>query len=692
MNQYLKSLIAIVFLIMFSSTDTLANLYFTQSEVSINIYSQIDEKALIVIPLKDYDFISLSQKKFNIKEKLGSYKAHCKSIEESKNLQLVSIKNLSSNEIELKYEYTFGHNKENITLYFKEQNEEIILETDLINNQNINHLSFNFVEETKAIFGGGIQFSFNNLKGKSFPLIVEENGVGRGDEKVTFWANLLGAAGNEFTTYAPMPIFLTNNQTKYKLGSPENHFWEVNFEQENILQYDFNLIGRSVINLQIKVSRDHITKSISNENTAQRFPLKDWMYGYTLGVQGGKNRVDSLINVFKTNGIDVSAIWIQDWVGKQKTPIGSRLQWNWMANENYYPNIKQWIDSLHQQNIKVLAYINPYFVEGKTQANEGIEKEFFVKDDLGESYKFKAGGFEAYMLDLSNNEARTWAKNIIKTEMIETGFDGWMCDFGEWLPFSPNLKNDIRLTHNNFPVEWAKLNWEAIKEANKQEDLFVFNRSAYSGTLDLPVIMWLGDQMSNFGVNDGLASAINAYNSASFSGFPITHSDIGGYTAIKMGPLKFLRSEELLKRWIEMETFTPLFRSHEGLKPVEMTQIYSNKNMLKFFKKFNDIHNDLIPYFKEVNDELVENGTPMIRHPFLLYPEDENTLAIQYQFFVGDSLLVCPVYKENSTSVDIYLPEGKWSHFFTKEIYEGKKYYTVSAPIGKPCVFWRLKE
>ena len=49
------------------------------------------------------------------------------------------------------------------------------------------------------------------------------------------------------------------------------------------------------------------------------------------------------------------------------------------------------------------------------------------------------------------------------------------------------------------------------------------------------------------------------------------------------------------------------------------------------------------------------------------YPSDNNTYAIETQFFYGPSLLVNPVTEEHEESVTFYLPKGIWYDLFSRK-------------------------
>jgi alpha-glucosidase (family GH31 glycosyl hydrolase) len=63
----------------------------------------------------------------------------------------------------------------------------------------------------------------------------------------------------------------------------------------------------------------------------------------------------------------------------------------------------------------------------------------------------------------------------------------------------------------------------------------------------------------------------------------------------------------------------------------------------------------------------------MVRPLALEYPDDPATLRdeVRYQFLAGDAFLVAPVYTDTDVREGIYLPEGRWTDYWTGERHQG---------------------
>jgi alpha-glucosidase len=297
-------------------------------------------------------------------------------------------------------------------------------------------------------------------------------------------------------------------------------------------------------------------------------------------------------------------------------------------------------------------------------------------------------------VDLTNPEARAWIKDVIQEELIGNGASGWMADFGDSLPYDAVLHSgaDPKSYHNRYAEEWAGVNREALREARHGEDIVFFNRSGYTQSPGESTLFWLGDQLVDWDEHDGIKSAVTGLLSSGLSGYSLQHSDIGGYTAIDHPLLKHHRSKELLMRWTELAAFTTVFRTHEGNRPEVNHQIYSDEETLRHFSRFAKVYAAWKPYRIELVKEASETGLPVVRHPFVHYPDDPEVLGLEYQFMVGSDLMVAPVLDPGEEIVEVYLPAGRWVHLWSGRKYgslDKGVYETVNAPVGEPAVFYK---
>ena len=89
---------------------------------------------------------------------------------------------------------------------------------------------------------------------------------------------------------------------------------------------------------------------------------------------------------------------------------------------------------------------------------------------------------------------------------------------------------------------------------------------------------------------------------------------------------------------------------------------------------------------------MLETGLPVVRHPFIHYPNDPEVSGLEYHFMVGPELVMAPVLDPDRDTVAIYLPPGNWVHLWTGNSYSSPQSgvnETVSAPIGEPAVFYK---
>ena len=78
----------------------------------------------------------------------------------------------------------------------------------------------------------------------------------------------------------------------------------------------------------------------------------------------------------------------------------------------------------------------------------------------------------------------------------------------------------------------------------------------------------------------------------------------------------------------------------------------------------------------------------MQRPLFLHHEDDPRCYTEQFEYLLGEDVLVAPVWKADQTVWPVYLPDGEWIHLWTGKSY-GQGEHTVPAPLGNTPVFYR---
>ena len=545
------------------------------------------------------------------------------------------------------------------------------------------------------------QLTYFNQKGNILPILVQEHGVGRGRPILTRTIDVLAKGGgrNPYVTEAPAPHFISSRLRSLFLENTQYSVFDMRrAETFEIKVWSGTMTGR------IPYGETPLELIETYTEYAGRMRvLPDWVHsGVIAGLMGGTQSVRRKLDLIRQAGAPLAGLWLQDWVGARITSAGTQLWWNWQLDENYYPQWRQLVSDLESSGARMMIYINPFLTT--TEGHNSLFKEadangYLVKKADGTPYLIKNTDFFAALIDLANPQTRTWIKGVIKNELIgKAGASGWMADFGEALPFDGKLAGDAApdVWHNRFSEEWAKVHREAIEEAGRGDDIVFFNRSGFTQSPKFSTLFWLGDQTETWDQYDGIKTAVVGLLSGGVSGFSLLHSDTGGYVTLSVhaGGRKIpviRRSDELFQRWMELNAFTAVFRTHEGLDPTIGAQIDSSPANLAHLTRFAKVYKGLATYRKRLVADAAARGYPVVRHPFLHYPDDPNTLSLRYQFLLGPDLMVAPVLDPGMDTVEVYFPLGsEWTDLWTgADTGTAGSFRRMPAPLSKPAVFLR---
>jgi len=448
--------------------------------------------------------------------------------------------------------------------------------------------------------------------------------------------------------------------------------------------------------------------------------------GAIVGISGGTTSVRTVIDRLQRAGCPIAGVLVHDWSGiVDSTSSKSRIWYNWIMERGHYKHWHKMVADLDAAGINLGIYLSPMVEEIPVHLRsgrrylfgEGLKKGHFVRssegprkkekshiihDKEGEIYELnkKKSETRVGLLDVTSYEACQWWKRVIQDEvMTYAGASFWMAGNGELAPIANSVYHTRAinglLCHNAYAESWARVNQEAIRDAGREGDSFFLVNSGCGHTPNYAASTCLGDQVVNYKSKDagGLQAVLNGLVNGGFSGFTY------GHCAVSFAVPQTLKSldgqtREMISRWMEMMAFTCLFRTHDTNDGVSTVSAYNDSVLLRDLSKWSMVYSLLAAYRGNVSSEASYRGYPIVRHPVLHFPLDEEfTKSRVSSFLLGDCLYIAPVMKYGVSKAKVHLPEGKWIHLWTDTpMTVSSRLGTtveVKCPIGKPPVFWR---
>ncbi|MDR3207397.1 MAG: alpha-glucosidase [Oscillospiraceae bacterium] len=561
-----------------------------------------------------------------------------------------------------------------LTFHLSETEGSLILTTQRAST-GLNRIWLSFPAKSgQGVYGGGAQYGGLDLRGHRVPLWVHERRVGRESARLP----LLRASGHHATQF-PHPSFFTQDGLFVYLDSPA--YGALDFRDARRHRAELWELPSAVVvgvETEIPALARRMSRVLGHQSVLPYWSVE----GVWMEAAGGMPALVARLDKAVSAGVQVSAVCLRDWSGRRETARGPRVFYDWTPNQELYPRLDKVVGELSAAGVRTLAYINPHMaIEGRLFA-EASMAGYLVRKPEGGNYINDMGGFMAGHLDLTNPDACAWFKEIIKNNILKRGFSGYMADMGYYLPARGVLQNgeSPNRMHNRWPVLWAKLNREAVREAGRANDTVFFTRAGYGGSCGQTMLTTTGEHNAGWGAEDGLPSALTASLTLACSGMGLSLSDIGGNMAFSAR-----RSKEMYLRWAEYAAFTPVMRTVSLPGQLDFD---TDEEILALFARLSRLHAALAPYTHACVRENAGEGRPVMRPLFMEFPQDERARRVTNAYMLGGELLVAPVMQRGRRERGVYLPAGNWVHLWSGKAYIGGE-HTMDAPLGRPPVFYR---
>ena len=318
-------------------------------------------------------------------------------------------------------------------------------------------------------------------------------------------------------------------------------------------------------------------------------------------------------------------------------------------NTELFPDYRAFLKELQDNNFKVTLNLHPA---------QGVRFFDDMYEEMARAMNIDPATKQRVNFDITDPQYVDAYFNILHKPYENEGVDFW------WIDWQQGTKTKVK----NLDPLWALNHYHTLANERDQKRPLILSRYAGVGSHRYP-LGFSGDTHITW---DSLDFQPYFTNTATNIGYTWGSHDIGGH-------MMQSKDDELYARWVQYGLYSPIMRLHStsnefmGKEPWKHN-LQSEAVAVSCLRE----RHALLPYLYSMNNRTHEKSLALCEPMYYAYPETEEAYNVKNQYFFGSELLVAPItsrmnQKTYLGSVDVWLPEGRWTDIYTGAIYDGGK-------------------
>ncbi len=477
----------------------------------------------------------------------------------------------------------------------------------------------------------------------------------RNGQSVDIWNEDGGTSTDQ--SYKNIPFYLTDKGYGVFVNSSDKVSFEVGTEQ--VTKVEFSVKGESLDYFVINgPTMKDVLRRYTDITGKPALPAP-WTYGLWLSTSFTTNYDEDTVMRFVDGMLErgiglrvfhFDCFWMKD------------FHWSdFLWDTRVFPDPEGMLGRIKAKGLNICVWINPYIAQESALFSEGKAKGYFIKRPNGDVWQWDMWQPGMALVDFTNPDACKWFQDKLEV-LLDMGVDCFKTDFGERIPTNCVYADgsDPEKMHNYYTYLYNKTVFDLLERKRGKGEAVLFARSATVGGQKFPV-HWGGDCWSDY---VSMEESLRGGLSLTMSGFGYWSHDIGGFESTS--------TPDVYKRWAAFGLMSSHSRLH-GSTSYRVPWAY-DEEAVDVVRYFTEVKAKLMPYLYRNSIETAATGVPMMRSMVMEFTKDRNCAYLDKQYMLGDSLLVAPIFNDESKAI-YYLPEGTWTHYLTGEVKEGGKWY-----------------